>query len=112
MEVRTEVTDVAGWTVVAIHGELDIASAPAFRERLIDIVNDRGVNLVLDLDGIDFLDSTGLGVIVGALKRVRTQDGDLRIVCSQPRIRRLFEITGLDRAMPLLDSLDAAVARG
>lgn len=112
MEVRTEVSDVAGWTVVSVYGELDVATAPSLREQLIGLVGDGSTKLVLDLEGVDFLDSTGLGVIVSALKRSRTQGGDLRLVCTQARIRRLFEITGLDKALPLLPSLDAAVAGG
>jgi anti-sigma B factor antagonist len=112
MEVRTEVSDIAGWTVVSIYGELDVATAPSLREQLIGLVGDGSTKLVLDLEGVDFLDSTGLGVIVSALKRARTNGGDLRLVCTQARIRRLFEITGLDKAVPLLPSLDAAVAGG
>jgi anti-sigma B factor antagonist len=112
MEVRTEVSDVAGWTVVSVYGELDVATAPTLREQLINLVGDGSTRLVLDLEGVDFLDSTGLGVIVSALKRSRTQGGDLRLVCTQARIKRLFEITGLDKAVPLLPSLDAAVAGG
>jgi anti-sigma B factor antagonist len=112
MEVRTEVSDVAGWTVVSIYGELDVATAPSLREQLIGLVGDGSTKLVLDLEGVDFLDSTGLGVIVSALKRARTNEGDLRLGCTQARIRRLFEITGLDKAVPLHPSLDAAVAGG
>jgi anti-sigma B factor antagonist len=112
MEVRTEVSDFAGWTVVSIYGELDVATAPSLREQLIGLVGDGATKLVLDLEGVDFLDSTGLGVIVSALKRARTNGGDLRLVCTQARIRRLFEITGLDKAVPLHASLDAAVAGG
>ena len=110
MELRTEVSKVAGWTVVSIYGELDVATAPALREKLIALVGDGTTQMVLDLEGVDFLDSTGLGTIISALKRVRTHGGDMRLVCTQPRIRRLFEITGLDKAVPLLASLDDAVA--
>ncbi|HLM65510.1 MAG TPA: STAS domain-containing protein [Acidimicrobiales bacterium] len=112
MELRTEVSEIAGWTVVSIFGELDVATAPALREKLIALVGDGSTQVVLDLEGVDFLDSTGLGTIISALKRVRTHGGDMRLVCTQGRIRRLFEITGLDKAVPLLPSLDAAVAGG
>lgn len=110
MQLRTEVSELAGWTVVSVYGELDVATAPELRERLIEQISDGHLRLVLDLDGVDFLDSTGLGTIVGALKRARTHGGDLRLVCTDTRIMRLFEITGLDKAVPLLPSLDAAVA--
>lgn len=109
MDLRTDVSTQNGWTVVTIHGELDVASAPTLRERLIGLVNEGSNYLVLDLEGLDFIDSTGLGSIISALKRARTNDGDLRLVCTQSRIRRLFEITALDKAFPLHSSLDEAI---
>ena len=111
MQLRTEVTEIAGWTVVHVYGELDVATTPDLREVLVRLVGEGSTKLVLDLDGVDFLDSTGLGTIVSALKRARTHGGDLRLVCTQA-IARLFEITGLDKAVPLLPSLDVAVAGG
>jgi anti-sigma B factor antagonist len=112
MELRTDVSEVAGWTVVTVHGEIDVATSPTMRERLIDLVNGGATRLVLDLEAVDFLDSTGLGTIVSLLKRVRTHGGDLRLVCTEARIRRLFEITGLDKAVPLHASLDDAISAG
>ncbi|HKY64792.1 MAG TPA: STAS domain-containing protein [Acidimicrobiales bacterium] len=112
MQLRTEVSELAGWTVVHVYGELDVATSPTLREQLIRLVGEGRSRLVLSLDGVDFLDSTGLGTIISALKRVRTHDGDIRLVCTQARITRLFEITGLDKAIPLLPTLDAAVAGG
>jgi anti-sigma B factor antagonist len=112
MELRTDVSEVGGWTVVTVHGEIDVATSPTLRERLIDLVNGGATRLVLDLEAVDFLDSTGLGTIVSLLKRVRTHGGDLRLVCTEARIRRLFEITGLDKAVPLHASLDDAISAG
>jgi anti-sigma B factor antagonist len=68
--------------------------------------------MVLDLEAVDFVDSTGLGTIVSVLKRARTHGGDLRLVCTEARIRRLFEITGLDKAVPLHASLEDALSAG
>ena len=109
MQLRADVSSLDGWTVVSLFGELDVASAPNLREQLIQLVSQGSHMLVLDLEGLDFLDSTGLGAIISALKRARTNGGDLRLVCTQSRIRRLFEITALDKAFPLFPSLDAAV---
>jgi anti-sigma B factor antagonist len=112
MQLRTEVSEIAGWTVVSLYGELDVATTPGLREQLVELIADGARMLVLDLDGVDFIDSTGLGTIISVLKRARTHGGDLRLVCTQSRITRLFEITGLDKAVPLLPSLDLAVAEG
>jgi anti-sigma B factor antagonist len=103
------VSSLDSWTVVTVYGELDVASAPTLREQLIELVASGSHMLVLDLEGLDFLDSTGLGAIISALKRARTNGGDLRLVCTQSRIRRLFEITALDKAFPLFPSLDSAI---
>lgn len=112
MQLRTDVSEISGWTVVNVYGELDVATSPDLRELLIRLVGDGANRLVLDLEGVDFLDSTGLGTIIGALKRSRTHGGDLRLVCTQARISRLFEITGLDKAVPLFPNVDTAVAGG
>jgi anti-sigma B factor antagonist len=112
MQLRTDISQIADWTVVRVFGEVDVATSPELRELLVGLVGDGSNRLVLDLDGVDFLDSTGLGIIISVLKRARTHGGDLRLVCSQARITRLFEITGLDKAVPLLPTLDAAVAGG
>ena len=66
--------------------------------------------VVLDLSSLSFLDSTGLGVLVGGLKRVRSHNGDLSLVCTQHRILKVFEITGLTKVFSIHDTVDAAVA--
>jgi anti-sigma B factor antagonist len=104
------VDDLDGWALVRVHGEVDIATAPRLREQLIDLITAGRTQLVLDLDGVDFLDSTGLGVIVGALKRTRTQGGDLRLVCTRPRLVKVFELTALDRALPLAATAEEAIS--
>jgi anti-sigma B factor antagonist len=108
MDSTYQVSHQNGWAVVSVTGEVDVASAPRLREQLIGLVAEGDTKLVLDLDNVDFLDSTGLGVIVGALKRARTHGGDLRIACEQPRILKVFEITGLHLAMPILPTVAEA----
>jgi anti-sigma B factor antagonist len=96
-------------TVVEVAGEIDVYTAPRLREQLVDLVADGKYHLVVDMERVDFLDSTGLGVLVGALKRVRTHDGELALVCTQPRILKVFEITGLTKVFPMHRSVDEAV---
>lgn len=96
-------------TVVQVGGEIDVYTAPKLRERLVALVEAGEYHLVIDLEGVGFLDSTGLGVLVGALKRVRTHDGSLQLVCAQERIVKIFRITGLTKVFAIHDSVGAAL---
>ena len=95
-------------TVVHVGGEIDVYTAPTLRERLDEQINAGRTRLVVDLEGVTFMDSTGLGVLVGRLKSVRSQNGSLRLVCSSERILKVFAITGLDKVFQIFSSVDAA----
>jgi anti-sigma B factor antagonist len=113
MDLGIEVDDSRSRTphvVVAVRGEVDIATAPKLREKLVELASQGAQQVVVDLDGVEFLDSTGLGVLIGGMKRLRGLDGDLTLVCTQPRILKVFEITGLNRAFSIYESVDDAVA--
>ncbi len=109
MDLGLAVREEGGWTVLAVSGEIDIATAPSLREKLHALLADDRRNLVVDLDDVGFLDSTALGVLVGVLKRARTEGGELRIVTTQPRVRKVFEITRLDSAFDLCSTVEYAV---
>lgn len=109
MDLDLDVTDRGEYSVLSVRGEVDVSTAPRFRERLIELVNDGRCKVVADLSEVDFLDSTGLGVLVGGLKRLRSHDGDLTLVCPQSRILKVFEITGLTQVFSIHESVDAAV---
>jgi anti-sigma B factor antagonist len=110
MDLRVDVSRRGRWSVVAVAGEVDVATAPRLRERLIGLVNDGCYHIVVDLAAVDFIDSTGLGVLISGLKRVRTHDGELALVCTEARILKVFEITGLTKVFPLYGSVEDAVA--
>ena len=97
-------------TVVEVGGEIDVYTAPRLREQLVDLVADGKYHLIVDRERVDFLDSTGLGVLVGGLKRVRAHDGSLRLVCTQERILKIFRITGLTKVFPIHSSVEEAVS--
>src|SRR5690348_1474421 len=84
-----------GIEVIDVQGEIDIYTAPRLRELLIALVSRGDYQLVVNLDEVGFLDSTGLGVLVGGLRRVRAHDGSLDLLCAQQRILNIFRITGL-----------------
>ncbi|MGI8433512.1 MAG: STAS domain-containing protein [Nocardioidaceae bacterium] len=97
-------------TVVGVVGEVDVYTAPTLRDRLVELVNGGHHHLVVDLDGVDFLDSTGLGVLVGALKRVRSHQGSLQLVCSKDSLLKVFRITGLSKVFTIHDSVEQAAS--
>jgi anti-sigma B factor antagonist len=80
--------------VLALRGELDVNGGPRLRDALIDAIGEGGRRVVVDLEGVDFIDSAGLGVLVGGLKRARTRDGDLVLVATGVSVRKVLEITG------------------
>ena len=96
-------------TVVEVGGEIDVYTAPKLREQLVELVQAGQYHLIVDMERVDFLDSTGLGVLVGGLKRVRAHDGSLRLVCSQERILKIFRITGLTKVFPIHSSVEEAL---
>ena len=99
-----------GIEIVDVEGEIDVYTAPRLRELLIDLVNNGHYQLVVNMEKVEFLDSTGLGVLVGGLKRVRAHDGSLDLVCTQERILKIFRITGLTKVFGIHDTVDEAIA--
>ena len=98
-----------GIEVIDVAGTIDIYTAPRLRELLIDLVSTDNYQLIINLDQVEFLDSTGLGVLVGGLKRVRAHDGSLDLVCTQERILKLFRITGLTKVFGIHETVNQAI---
>lgn len=95
--------------VVTVSGEVDVYTASQLRSALEDQIVAGRTALVVDLEDVGFIDSTGLGVLVGRLKTVRKAGGWLSVVCTNERILRLFGITGLDKVLPVHDSIESAI---
>jgi anti-sigma B factor antagonist len=111
MDLGMDLVERGAYSVLSVSGEVDVATVPRLREQLHGLVAQGRTKIVVDLERVDFLDSTGLGVLVGALKRVRADEGGvLHLVCTQARIRKVFEVTGLTKVFELFDSVDDAVA--
>ena len=110
MDLSVTTREEGGHTIVEVGGEIDVYSAPTLRDRLNALVADGHHDLIVDMQGVEFLDSTGLGVLVGGLKRVRTHNGSLQLVCSQERVLKVFRITGLTKVFAIHDTVEQALA--
>ena len=110
MELKLGHSRKDGIEIVTVEGEIDIYTAPRLRELLIDLVSRGSYQLVVNLDKVGFLDSTGLGVLVGGLKRVQAHDGSLDLVCTQQRILKILKITGLTEVFGIYQTVDQAIA--
>jgi anti-sigma B factor antagonist len=97
--------------VVTPMGELDLRSATELRQELFGAVVDGAQTVVVDLATTTFIDSMTLGILLGAARRLQQRGGELRIACVDPNIRRIFEITLLDRVFTISPSVAAALGR-
>ena len=109
MDLKLGHYNTDGIEVIDVGGTIDIYTAPRLRELLIDLVSRDNCQLIINLDQVEFLDSTGLGVLVGGLKRVRAYDGSLDLVCPQARILKIFRITGLTKVFGIHETVDQAI---
>jgi anti-sigma B factor antagonist len=96
--------------VVGLHGDVDLYTAPELKSELHRLIEGSATRIVVDLTSATFIDSTTLGVLLGALKRFRPAGGELVLVCSDPNIRRIFEITLLDRVFAIFETRESAIA--
>lgn len=109
MELSLSTRTEGGRAVIEVSGEVDVYTAPKLREELVELADAGHHDIVVDMEKVEFLDSTGLGVLVGGLKRVRAHEGSLRLVCTQERILKIFRITGLTKVFPIYDTVAEAV---
>ena len=97
-------------TLLVLRGDLDALTAPDLRNTLVEVIHE-GARIVIDMEAVEFLDSAGLGILVGGLKRARTNDGEIELVCTSQDVLRPLEITGLDRSFTIHRSRDDALRR-
>jgi anti-sigma B factor antagonist len=98
-----------GRYVISLSGEVDLYTAPEFKQQLLEVISQDAQTVIVDLTNTTFIDSTTLGVLVGGVKRLRPNGGQLSLVCSDRNITKIFEITGLDRVFTIHATRDEAV---
>ena len=90
--------------LIELEGEVDVYTAPQLKQQMLSFLDSGAKEMVIDLTKVDYLDSTALGVLIGGLKRIRERDGNLALICPNQRVRRVFEITGLDKIFNIFSS--------
>ena len=108
-DVKTEPLENDAF-VISLSGEVDLYTAPEFKQQLLDVIGQGAKHVVVDFSNTTFIDSTTLGVLVGGVKRLRTNGGQLSLVCSDRNITKIFEITGLDRVFTIHLTRDEAIS--
>jgi anti-sigma B factor antagonist len=101
LDSRTE----SGWGVLEVKGEVDLYTSPQLRDKVTEMIEQGQGRIIIDLTDVGFMDSSGLGVLVTALKRVRERDGSLALVCPEGSVHKVLTITGLDRVFPIFGSV-------
>jgi anti-sigma B factor antagonist len=100
-----------GAHIIRVRGEIHVSTAAQFAQHLSDVVESGKTAIVLDMTGVEFIDSTGLSVLLNALRRVTRQQGTLALAVSNPTVLRLFEITRLDSTFDLYPDRESAISR-
>ena len=109
LEVETRQAD-NGVTVVAPVGRLDVAGAPALKEAIAQLAGNGAPKVVIDMEGVSFVDSTGLGSVIAVLKQIRGNNGELRLAAPNQQARVVLELTTLDRVFPYYATVEEALA--
>jgi len=108
-EFVTNISQLGDATVIALYGELDVAASQGLSDELAELIDSGTTDLIIDLTKLAFIDSTGLGVLIGTARRADERGGSLHAVCSQPQPRKLLWMTGVDRRIPLSATVDEAL---
>ena len=95
--------------LISLSGEVDLYTAPDFKQQLLQVIGDGARQVIVDFSQTTFIDSTTLGVLVGGVKRLQPNGGQLLLVCSDRNITKIFEITGLDRVFTIYPTRVEAV---
>ena len=98
------------WTVLDVEGEVDVFTAPKLREKIIALLDGGSDHLVVNLEKVLFMDSTGLGVLVGGLKRVKERNGELALAGAHGTVLRVLSVTGLNAVFPMHDTVEQATS--
>lgn len=106
--IETRIQD--GKPVLDLTGEVDSYNSPKLRQKMVALIDEGNLELVINMAGVDYIDSTGLGTLVAGLKRASEKNGTIRIICPNEQIYKVFSITGLVKVFPIFNSEQEALA--
>jgi anti-sigma B factor antagonist len=109
MLLQIDVDHHEGFTILRPRGEIDFASGPQLKDAITESLMTGGVRLVIDLSDVDFIESTGLGALIGGRRRAHTLRGSLVLVCTEQQVLKIFRITGLDKVFTIYSTVEDAV---
>ena len=109
MHLQIGVERREGYTILRPQGEIDFASGPQLKDAITEALLGGDVNLIIDLLAVDFIESTGLGALIGGRRRAYALKGSLSLVCTEQQMLKIFRITGLDKVFAIHDTVDEAV---
>jgi anti-sigma B factor antagonist len=102
MDLQIDRAAHAGWHVMSVRGEIDLYTAPALRDALMSAIEDDGDRLAVDLTGVRFMDSMGLGVLIGARRRATERGGGFALVCTEGPVLRVLDVSGLTKVFDVV----------
>lgn len=108
-ELSLQSRSEGGWSVLDVAGEVDLATAPQLRDRLNGLIEEGTDRVVINLEGVSFMDSTGVSVLVGALNNVRERGGTLAIAAPADPVRKVLHLVGLESQLAIYGSTDEAL---
>jgi anti-sigma B factor antagonist len=110
LDIKVNVRESEGDAyVVDLTGEIDVYTSPKVKDAITELIDQEHYNLVINLEKVRYIDSTGLGVLIGGLKRVREHGGSVNLVCTNPQIKKIFDITGLVKIFGIFDDEQSAM---
>lgn len=110
MDLKITVRREGNVAVIDLAGEVDAYTSSRFREVMLDVIEGGTSRIVVSMRNVDYIDSSGLGALVGGLKRISERSGKIVLVCEKPQVRKVFEITGLEKVFQIFESEKDAVA--
>jgi len=110
LDIKIVTKEVKKAHIIEVQGEIDVYTSPRVKETINELIEKEQYNLIINLEDVRYIDSTGLGVLIGALKKVREHNGSINLICTNPQIKKIFNITGLVKIFGIYKNQEEAIS--